>query len=176
MKLSKKQLALIALVVVLAISNIAFAVLYETRNVDFTGGVSVIGDIEVFRDDGTTVLTSFDFPNFTGGVAYTHQLDFFINNTGNQPLYVYWNISTSTSTSSVAWSIQIDHYRGYEAAAHKYSFSIYNGTSDFWTPDTEARMIPVGQRIQERFELMYIGDPATAETFSLTVTFYARDA
>ena len=172
MKLSKKQLALIALVIVLAISNIAFAVLYVTRNVDFTGGVSVIGDIEVFKDDGTTVLTSFDFPNFTGGVMQVHTLDFFINNTGNQPLYVYWNISTS----SIAWSNLTEVYRHYEEATHKYTFAVYNATNDLWTPDTEARMIPVGQRIQETFELQYIGAPATAETFSLTVTFYARDA
>ncbi len=80
MKLSKKHLALIALVIVLVISNIAFAVLYMTRSVDFTGGVSVVGDLEVFKDDGTTLLTSFDFTNFTGGVAKGYTLPFFINN------------------------------------------------------------------------------------------------
>jgi len=69
MKLSKKQLALIALVIVLVISNIAFAVLYMTRDVTITGGVSTVGSIEVYKDDGTTLLTSIDFPNFTGGVG-----------------------------------------------------------------------------------------------------------
>jgi len=172
MKLSKKQLALIALVIVLVISNIAFAVLYMTRDVTITGGVSVVGSIEVYEDDGVTVLTSFDFDNFTGGVAQVRMLDFFINNTGNQPLYVYWNISAS----SIAWSKVTEAYRHFEEATHKYSCAIYNATFDFWTPDIEARMIQVDQSIQETFELQYIGDPVTAGTFSLTMTFYARDA
>lgn len=172
MKLSKKQLALIALVIVLVISNVAFAVLYMTRDVTITGGVSVVGSIEVYEDDGVTVLTSFDFDNFTGGVAQMPTLDFFINNTGNQPLYVYWNISTS----SIAWSKVTEVYRHSEAATHKYTFAIYNATFDFWTPDTEARILEVDQSIQETFELTYTGDPVTAGTFSLTVTFYAKDA
>ena len=172
MKLGKKRLALIALVVALAIGNLVLAILYVTRDVDITGGVSTIGSIEVYQNDGVTVLTSFDFDNFTGGVSQTRLMPFFINNTGNQPLYVYWNISTS----SIAWSQVVDTYHHTEEATHKYTFGIYNGTVDHWTPETEARILEVGQDISETFQLYYTGNPVTAETFSFTVTFYAKDA
>ena len=172
MRLSKKRLALIALVVALAIGNITFAILYMTRDVNITGGVSKVGSIEVYQDDGVTVLTSFDFPNFTGGVARIELFWFFINNTGNQPVYVYWNISTS----SISWTNMSTGYIHEESAITKYSFTIFNGTSEYWVPDTEARIIPVGQAVHERMRLWYFGEPSTAETFSFTVTFYAKDA
>lgn len=173
MKLSKKQLALIALVIVLVISNIAFAVLYLTRDVDITGGVSTIGSIEVYQEDGTTLLTSIAFPNFTGGVTHVYNSpDFFINNTGNQPVYVYWNISAS----SIVWFTAGTGYQYNEAATNKYNFYIRNGTDDVWFPNTEARILLVDQATIEEMVLYYTGDPVTAETFSFTVTFYARDA
>jgi len=172
MKLSKKKLALIALVVALAIGNITLAILYVTRDVDITGGVSVIGSIEVYQDDGTTLLTNIDFDNFTGGVLQTYSTTFFINNTGNQPVYVYWNISTS----SIAWFKGGAGYQYNEAATTKYTFSIHNATADYWTPDTEARILLVDQAVSEEIGFYYSGDPKTAETFSFTVTFYAEDA
>lgn len=169
--MKKKSILIIVALVSLIAINITLAVLYVTRDVNITGGVSVIGDMQVYEDDGVTVLTSIDFANFTGGTLETHEQVFFINNTGNQPLYVYWNISTS----SIAWSAIGNQYKYYEDALIKYDFIIQNGT-DFWTPNTEARMIPVGQSIQEIMWLIYSGNPVTAETFSLTITFYARDA
>ena len=173
MKLTKKKLALIALVVALAIGNITFAILYVTRDVTITGGISTIGSIEVYQVDGVTLLTSFDYPNFTGGVpGNIYGPELFINNTGNQPVYVYWNISAS----SIAWSTVGEGYYYSEAATMKYQFNIRNGTSDFWTPNTEARIIPVDQAIIEEMILSYSGSNKTAETFSFTVTFYARDA
>ena len=173
MKLTKKRLALIALVVALAIGNITFAILYMTRDVNITGGISTIGSIEVYQDDGVTVLTSFDYDNFTGGVAQSlYGPDFFINNTGNQPLYVYWNISAS----SIAWENTSTGYHYLEAAVMKYQFHIRNGTADFWTPNTEARIIPVDQAISEEMILSYSGSNKTAEAISFTVTFYAKDA
>ena len=173
MKLTKKKLALIALVVTLAIGNITFAILYVTRDVTITGGISTIGSIEVYQEDGTTLLTNIDFDNFTGGNPDTYITpDFFINNTGNQPVSVYWNISTS----SIAWSTISDGYYYSEAATLKYQFYIRNGTADFWAPNTEARIIPVDQAITEEMLLSYSGSNKTAETISFTVTFYARDA
>ncbi len=143
-----------------------------TRDVYFTGGVSAIGEIQVFHADGTTVFTSFDFGNFTGGVEQETWIPFYINNTGNQPVYVYWNISTS----SIAWYKNGSGYRHDEAATYKHNFTIWE-TGGYWAPDTEARMIPVGQRTDlHNFMLTYTGEPRTSGTFSLTVTFYVRDA
>jgi hypothetical protein len=172
--LKKKSILIIAAFVILILINVTFAVLYLTRDVNITGGVSVNGDMQVYDDDGVTVLTSFDFTNFTGGVSEEKEQVFFINNTGNQPLYVYWNISASSLP--IDWNIDTYYYRYYEDYSYlKYTFAIDNVT-DFWIPESDAREIPVGESIQEIFSLWYSGNPVTAETFSMTVTFYARDA
>lgn len=172
MKLSKKQLALIALAIVLVISNIAFAVLYMTRDVTITGGVSVIGSIMVYQDDGTTPLANIDFDNFTGGTAEFHTYDFFINNTGNQPVYVYWNISAS----SISWEIFGQVYKHIEDLEYKYEFLIQNATSHFWLPDTQGVQLDVDEGATFHFILFYTGNVKTAEVFDLTATFYAQDA
>lgn len=160
------------MVIVLVISNITFAVLYVTRNVDITGGVSVVGDIQVYEADGVTVLESFTFDNFTGRVDDEYTYPFIINNTGNQPLYVYWNITTS----SLNWTKLGVGYSHLHNVTTIYSFSIYNASVDYWMPETGARILEVDEAISETFSLLYTGEYTPAETFSLTVTFYARDA
>jgi len=171
-KLSKKQIALIALAAILVVSNIAFAVLYMTKHVEITGGVETYGAIEVYDDDGVTPLTSIDFPNFTGGIEGWQSKWFFINNTGTSPVYVYWNISAS----SIAWTYYSNGYKHVEDTTNKYYLMIRNATSDYWTCESEARMLDVGQGIHEEIILMYNGDPVTAELFSVTVAFTAKDA
>ena len=111
---------MVALVFLLATSSVVFAALYMTKDVEITGGVSVVGAIEVYDDDGTTVLTSFTFPNFTGGVSDMYTKQIFINNTGNQPVYVYWNISTS----SISWGKFSSQYYHEEAVTYKYWLDI----------------------------------------------------
>ncbi len=173
--MKKKSIAVIVTIVSLILINITLAVLYVTKDVNITAGVSVTGDIEVYEDDGVTVLTSIDFTNFTGGVAEVQEHVFLINNTGNQPVYVYWNISASSLP--IDWDLgSIVYYRYYEDYTDlKYTFNI-NNVTDPWAPESEAREIPVGESIQEKFALWYSGNPVTAETFNITVTFYARDA
>ena len=171
MKLSKKQLALIGLVIVLVITNITFAVLYMTRDVTITGGVSTVGSIEVYEDDGTTLLTNIDFENFTGGVAHTNEQIFFVNNTGNQPVYAYWNISSS----SIIWEVGAVGYVHKPGGLDKYTFTISNATYHAWLPNTQGVLIDVDEGAWFTFHLGYTGDVKTAETFSLTVTFYAQD-
>ena len=174
MKLSKKQLALIALVAILVVTNITFAVLYMTKNVHFTGGVSVIGSIEVYDDTGTTPLTNIDFDNFTGGVALTREQIFFINNTGNQPVYVYWNISSS----SITWEMHASGaaYVHSPGGQVKYVLSISNATYDLWEPETQGVRIDVDEGSWFTFHLEYTGNVNTAEIFSFTVSFNAEDA
>jgi hypothetical protein len=71
MHLSRKTIAVIALVIILAATNVALALLYMTKNVNLTGGVSAVGAIEIYQEDGVTPLTSHDFPLFIGGTAGT---------------------------------------------------------------------------------------------------------
>jgi hypothetical protein len=53
-------------------------------------------------------------------------------------------------------------------------------TTDLWTPNDystpESLYIPVGEGKPLRINHQYTGEPNTAETYSLTITFYAEDA
>ena len=178
MKLSKKQLTvLIGVVFVLGLSNVGFALMYMSRDVGITGGVSTVGSIEVYESDGVTVLTSYDFSNFTGGVEETSYKEFFINNTGNRPIDVSWNVS-----SPLTWQLGGQHYEYIENFNLKYILWIeanWTTTTDIWAPLNTGYPplhIPVGEGQHLRFDLYYSGIPNTAEQFSLTVTFYAEDA
>ena len=165
------------IIIVLIISSTVFPALYFTKNVDAGNGISVDGAIEVYDSDGVSPLTNNDFPLFTGGTAETFLKDFFINNTGNQPISVYWNVSTS----SIPWEIRTTPYRDaydcYEDNIWKYSFGIrqdFAASADYWYPDGEGVFLGVGEGIKLRLELYYTGEPNTAETFTMTISFYAR--
>ncbi len=131
-----------------------------------------------------TVLTSYEFPNFTGGVAATAIKTFFINNTGNQPVYVYWNMSSSSSSSSVTWLNNSLGYAGYEAATHKYNFFIATAwlpdPFDYWSPNgwstPEALYLDVGEGKELQIRHQYTDSPNTAESYNLVMSFYAEDA
>ncbi|UCE38705.1 MAG: hypothetical protein JSW00_05615, partial [Thermoplasmata archaeon] len=147
MNLSKKYLVIISVVIALVVSNTVFALLWMTRDVDITGGVSVVGAIEVYDEDGTTLLTDITFENYTGGVESVRSQYFFINNTGNQPVYVYWNISSS----SVSWTpVEYGYLEQFDNA---YVFQIYTSWSpdptEYWSPNDyttpEALYIAAGQ-------------------------------
>ena len=176
MNLSKKQVfGIIALLILLTSTSVTFAVLYVTRNVYITGGVSVVGEIEVYEDDGTTLLESYDFPLFTGGVYEQQSLYFYINNTGNQPVNVYWNISDS----SKSWTA--DEY-GYISSPSGFGFDIMTSwlpdPNEYWTPNEyttpEALYLDVDGSAYLRLRHTYIGSPNIADTYTLTMSFYAE--
>lgn len=163
----------------LGISNVTLALLYISRDVDITGGVDVVGSIEVFDEDGVTVLTNYTFDNFTGGEAAGSMKYFYINNTGNQPVYITWNISSS----SLSWDPVLTGYSHSVSVVQKYSFMVQTDLGSGWinlAPNDYASptvvFMPAGNREQFRFNLQYTGDVNTAEIFTLTVTFYAQDS
>lgn len=181
MKISRKQLTvLLGIILLLAISNVAVALYYMSRDVDITGGVDTVGSIIVYDSDGLTEMTSYDFPNFTGGTGGTYFKTFFINNTGNQPVYVYWNISAS----SLSWAALANGYSYVIDLTTKYYFFIQTSWTpdpfDYWSPNDyttpESLLIPVGEGIELRMFHQYLGEPTTAEEYSLTMTFYAEDS
>lgn len=47
---------------------------------------------------------------------------------------------------------------------------------NWWDPNTEAIIIPVGEEVKLRMVLSYTGNPKTGEAFALDVRFYARDS
>lgn len=180
MHLSRKHLAIIALVVVLTVTNIALAAYYMTKNVNISGGVQAVGSIEAYYEDGVTVLTSFDFPLFNPGEAGVLTKSFFINNTGSVDLYVVWNISSS----SIVWTGDStgEGYEHIEGMEVKYTFRMYKGYpgSDIWRPDADFttpnyRSVEVGIGRIVTMELTYSGIPATGEEFTLVISLYAID-
>jgi len=61
----------------------------------------------------------------------------------------------------------------------KYSFGIrqdFSTPADYWHPDREAIFLDVSEGIKLRFELYYTGEPNTAETFTMTLSFYATSS
>ena len=164
-----------ALVVVLAATNIALAVLYMSKNVNISGGVSAVGAIQVYDMDGITPLTGYDFPLFSMGTQESLSRYFFINNTGNQPVYVSWNISSS----SIEWSIVNNEYCHFEDSTMKYKFlteqRLPSALYQWWAPNTSL-YLGVGEGKQVQNHLWYSGEPMTAEIFTLMLTFYAQDA
>ena len=178
MHLSRKHLAIIVLATILVVTNIAFAVLYMTKNLNISGGVQTVGAIEVYDSDGVTPLTSYDFPRWNPGEGGTLTKKLFINNTGNVPVYVYWNISSS----SIVWTgdSTATCYEHIEGIDIKYTFRMYKTYGDIFKPDAEFttpsyRNVDIGIGREVNMELVYSGIPATAETFTFVVTFYARD-
>ena len=164
------------LIVILVVINFIFTPILFIKNVDSYNGITVIGDIEVYDSDGVSPLTSYDFPLFAGGTSDIFHKHFFVNNTGNQPVLVYWNISAS----SIDWKVKKSYelYDHYENDEHKYSFGISQDSSltiDYWYPNTEALFLGVDNGKNLHFELFYSGESIFSETFSMTITFYAME-
>lgn len=178
MKFSKKQMAFFALVPVLIVSNIVFAVLYMTRSASITGGVASVGSIELYEVDGTE-FTSFDFPLFDPFVTQQEGHVFFLNNTGNIPVYVNWNISDSSIDWETTSGGTFYHHIG-ETGSAKYSIALDDG-ADWWHPNDGATPESLYLTVGEGLELVlflqhYIGGGSAPETFTVELTFYAEDA
>jgi hypothetical protein len=177
MKLDGKQLIVIGVILVLVYLNIAIASLYMTKSVTMTGGVSAVGAIQVYDSDGVTPLTNIALDNFTPGTPSAINRDFFINNTGNQEVYVHWNMSSST----IAWNNDSLRYYHMENGVSKYRLEIWSYTlHGSWCPSasnsTNTFYLEAGERAEFRFGFTYTDYSNAAETFSLTVTFYAESA
>jgi hypothetical protein len=164
------------LIGILVVINIIFTPLFFIKHVNSYNGITVIGEIEVYDSDGISPLTSYDFPLFSGGTSDTFHKHFFIKNTGNQPVSVYWNISES----SINWNLKksLNLYKYYENGVCKYSFGIPQEsllTTDYWQPNTEALFLGVDDGKNLHFELFYTGETISSETFRLTISFYAKE-
>ncbi len=186
MKFSKKQMAFFALVPVLIVSNIVFAVLYMTKNVSITGGIATVGKIALYEEDGITEWTSWDMPLFTPGEWGEWDFYFMINNTGNTPVYLYWNMSYS----DISWLAEFDAGDGWYShkltGTTKYMIrmAIDDNMTDLWNPNDcpgpESLYLDVASSINFRLNFVYRGTvfPVTdpPETFAVTISFYAEDA
>jgi hypothetical protein len=96
--LNKKLIAVIALILTLVSTNVVLAVLYMSRDVTVTGGVAASGTIAIYKDVGQTELTSLDIPEFQGTTQSSNTY-FWVGNTGNMPVAVYWDISIANPNS-----------------------------------------------------------------------------
>jgi hypothetical protein len=179
--LSKKRIAVIALLITLIATNVALAVIYMNKDVTISGGVASSGAIAIYQADGQTEMTSINFPLFQGTQQSATQF-FFVNNTGNLPVVVYWSISNCVPNN---WAIESggQAYVYTENAQSKYRFSINKQVlpdgspgSGVWNPDptgTEVITIGVGQGAKLSIDLTHYVAVNTPGTFSFVLSFYA---
>jgi hypothetical protein len=152
------------------------------RDVMITGGVKSVGTIEIYENDETTIMNGFGFPEFEG----TYQSDnhfFWIKNTGNQQVEVYWKISTANPNN---WEISLDtgNYVYKENSQNKYNFVISNqiGTdgnpaTGLWNPDPNGNIVVLlgaGQKAKFAMTLSHNIAINTPGSFSFVLSFYAQ--
>ena len=184
MQITKKLLATAALILTLSSTTIAFAVLYMNKDVTVSGGVAASGTIAIYKEDGTTEMTTIPIPLFQGATN-TNTTFFWIKNIGNMPVAVYWNISNAAPNS---WTIDIpgggQAYLFTETTQTKYRLTIDNilnpdgsGGTGVWNPDptgNQAVNLNAGQTAKFALELLHYQDVNTPGTFSFVLSFYAR--
>jgi len=174
--MGKLRISPSGVILVLLVSNLVLAALFGAKPVCARNGVSALGAIEVYDSDGVTPLTGYNFPLFVGGTVDTFTKSFFIRNVGSQPVDVYWNLTGS----SISWELRaapyLNVYDHYEEGVLKFSFGVTQDltvSTDYWHPDWEVIFLGVDEGVELGFELHYTGEPNTAETFAMTVSFYA---
>ena len=177
--MARSQDHCIKLILALIISSLILATLYSTKQAQATNKIVTVGEITLYHENGSTQMTSYNFPLFTGGTPETYSKWFFIKNTGKQPLQISWSITAS----SIPWNTKAKHhpngYDHYEGKIYKYSFRIRQDSKkqgDYLAPEKEKIHINGGKEAKLRFELTYTGKPNTPETFTLTVSFTATKA
>ncbi len=183
MHLNKKQWAIIALILALIATNVTVAALFMNRDVTISGGVRTEGAIQVYDETGETVMTTYDFPEFTSTSGNTYSKQFFVNNTGNAPVVVYWGIFNPIPTS---WSIpeHENYYILQEDNNMKFQFTIYKtdipgGSTGYWQPTYSTGhgvSLGVGQGGKFSIDLLYNRTINTAGDFSFLLSFSAYDA
>jgi len=169
----------VKLTIAMTICSIVLATLCFTKPVEARNQVATIGEIKVYNENGISELTSYDFPLFAAGTPGTHLKWFVVRNTGKQPVHISWSLTAS----SIAWSrITRHNSKGYdhnEGGIKKYTFRILQDTRKpdaYIPPEQKTILLKGGESKKLCFELTYSGKPKTAETFALTVSFYATKA
>jgi hypothetical protein len=148
------------------------------KQVDITGGIEAMGNIAVYDDDGETLFESYTFSNFTPGDYETRFKNFFINNTGNAPVYVTWNMSDSTLT----WKCISPGYRYPTTTPYTFWFDLYIVLVGTWEPyitgiQGASVLIGVGQGVEFYIRYEYVsGGDTSPLTHDLKINFYAEDA
>lgn len=174
--MARSQDYYIKIIVALTISSVLLAALCFSKQAQATNKVVAIGEIKLYHEDGSTQMTSYNFPLFTGGTPGTYAKWFVVRNTGKQPVHISWSLTAS----SIAWSrITRHNSKGYdhnEGGIKKYTFRILQDTRKpdaYIPPEQKTILLKGGDSKKLCFELSYSGKPNTAEKFTLTVSFYA---
>ncbi len=179
--LSRKQWAIVAVIIALVATNITLAYEYMNKDVTISGGVKTVGAIAVYKEDGITELTTIAIPLFEGSTQ-TNTTMFYIKNTGNVQANVYWLMSSS---SPAQWSIESGGagYLYKENSADKYRLSVNKqilpdgspGGGAVWAPDpagTQFFVIGPGQSAKVAMDLVHYMAVNTPGTFSFVLSFY----
>ena len=182
MNLNKKRIAILALILALVATNVSFAYMYMNKDVTISGGVKTTGAIAVYKEDGVTELATIAIPLFEGS-THSNTTMFYIKNTGNVPVDVYWLMSSSEPAQ---WTIEGGGaaYIFTESSQTKYRLSLNkqilpdgsSGGGTLWNPDpsgTQFFTIGVGQSAKLAMDLVHYVAVNSPGTFSFVLSFYA---
>ena len=177
--LGRKQAAIVVLVVVLVASNVALAILYMRKDVSISGGVEASGAIEVYDAGGVTSMASISFLKFDGSSQFqTRTKFFFVNNTGNTHVVVYWNVSSPLG----GWVVSGNTYHYDVGGVAKYGLAMNKqGGLGYWSPspggapENQPVSLEAGQGVYLGMDFTYTGFVSTPEDFSFVVSFYAME-
>lgn len=164
----------INVILILLICTTASAVFSLVDQAEATNQIVAFGEIELYCEDGSTRMTSYNFPQFSGGMPGVCSKWFYVRNVGKQPVQISWRLSES----SIPWIMSTKQnwigYDYYETNICKYTFGIHsNRSGEYLAPKEKSIFLDVEDEAKLCFELTYTGKPNTAELFSLTVSFCA---
>ncbi len=177
MHLNNKQWAIVAILLSLVGANIAIAAWVVTRTLDITGGVAVQGNIQLYDEIGSQIITGFNFDEFT--VSGTQNLLFQIRNTGNTPAVVTWDLTDT----SIVWNLNTNYFTHDHDTQNQFTLRMNKRSplEGIWAPapsslpaaDKQITLQP-GEAAPVAVQLDYSGTPNTPETFSLKMSFTAQ--
>ena len=95
MKIKKTSLAIVALIVCVSLLSTAFAMLYMSRNVNFTATIATNGNFKIYSDAlCTQEFTTQDWTSIdVSSIDFVYKQTVYLKNLGNAPLKLSWQMS-----------------------------------------------------------------------------------
>ena len=153
-----------------------------TKNVTVTGGVATSGTIETYEEDQTTTMTAIAMPDFPATSDQSINHFFWIKNTGNVQVKVYWYISSGNPSWSLDTGTQT--YISQENSQTKFRLAISNqqnpdgsqGTG-YWNPDPSGNQVvtlDTGQSAKFALTMTHFAAVNTPGQFNFVLSFDAK--
>lgn len=166
---------LAAILAILTMVTGTYAAVWVTRTISMSGGLVVSGSIQIYSDVGMTqIMTSFDYPLFSGAAPQTESIAVYIKNTGSVEVYVYWSADSfwvpRAAQDIYEATINSDIFR------HMLIHPILNNINPQDGTAAENFTIPFGGSQDVLLNLNWNSGPGQGTSFNWVTTISAEDA